>query len=174
MIGAVGSKPLIPNIKGMKRKKVVKNRDVLLGKVDVGQGVIVVGGGFVGCEVADFLREKGKEVTIVEILPELASELYYSYAEQMVKRLEEGGVKAFTGVKSEEITDKGMRIVDKEGRKVFLEADDIVVCTGSVADKTLLESLKGGVELFFEVGDCAKPRRIQEAIYEGAEAGLRV
>jgi len=146
----------------------------LLEKIDVGKRVIVLGGGFVGCEVADYLREKGKEVTIIEVLSELASELYSSTADQMVKRLEGKGVKAFTGVKSEEITDKGMEIVDRKGRKVFLEADNIVICTGSVSDKTLLDSLKGKVQQLFEVGDCAKPRRIQEAIYEGAEAGLRV
>lgn len=174
VILATGSKPIIPNIKGMERKNVFVNRDVLSGAVDVGKKTIVVGGGFVGCETAEFLTEKGKNVTVIEILPELASELYYPYAQQISQRLNERGIKVFTGVKDEEITDKGMVIIDENGKKVFLEADDIVICAGSVADKTLFESLKGKVPEVFEVGDCTKARRIYEAISEGSDAGLRV
>lgn len=173
VIVAIGSKPIIPNIEGIGKKRVVTNRDVLSGKVDVGKRVIIIGGGFVGCETAEFLNQIGKEVIIVEILPELASELYYPYANLIIQRLKERGIKAFTGVKNEEITDKGVKIIDEEGRRVFLEADDIVICAGSVADKTLFESLISERLELFEVGDCSKARRIQEAIYDGAEAGLR-
>jgi 2-enoate reductase len=174
VIVATGSKPFIPDLKGIERKKVVVNRDVLLGKVDVGKRVIVIGGGFIGCETAEFLAEKGKKVTIVEILPELASELYYSYANLMVQRLKEKGVEAFTGVKDEEITDKGMEIVDEGGKRIFIEADDIVIATGSVADKSLFKSLKGKIPELYEAGDCIKASRLYEAISGGAEVGLKV
>lgn len=174
VIVATGSKPIIPNIRGMERKKVVNNRDVLLGKVNIGKKVLVIGGGFIGCETAEYLVEKGKEVTIVEILPELASELYYPYAKLMEQRLKERGVEAFVGVKDEEITDKGMEIVDGGGKRMFLEADDLVLATGSIADKTLFESLKGKVPELYEVGDCLNASRIYEAISSGAEVGLKV
>jgi len=174
VIVATGSKPFIPDLKGIERKKVVVNRDVLLGKVDVGKRVIVIGGGFIGCETAEFLAEKGKKVTIVEILPELASELYYPYANLMVQRLKERGVEAFAGVKDEEITDKGMEIVDEGGKRIFIEADDIVIATGSVADKSLFESLKDKIPELYEAGDCIKASRLYEAISGGAEVGMKV
>jgi len=174
VVVATGSKPLIPKIKGIERRKVVSFRDVLSGKVDVGKKVIVIGGGFVGCETADFLVENGKKATIIEILPALASEFVYLYADVLIQELKEKGIEAFTGVKEEEITGKGIEIVDKDGKRISLEADDIVIATGSVADKTLFESLKSKVPELYEVGDCAQARRIYEAMYEGAMASMKI
>jgi 2,4-dienoyl-CoA reductase-like NADH-dependent reductase (Old Yellow Enzyme family)/thioredoxin reductase len=174
VIVAVGSKSFIPNIEGAEKRKVVKFEDVLSGKAEIGKKVIVIGGGFVGCETAEFLSEKGKKVTIVEILPRLCSELFSPYANQMVQRLRERKVEAYTGVKVEKITDKGMEIIDEQGKRILLEADEIVIATGSIADKSLSKSLEGRVPRLYEVGDCREPSRIYEAISQGAEAGLRV
>jgi 2,4-dienoyl-CoA reductase-like NADH-dependent reductase (Old Yellow Enzyme family)/thioredoxin reductase len=174
IIVATGSRSSVPDIKGINRRKVVKFEDVLLEKAEVGRRLIVVGGGFVGCETAEFLSEKGKKVTIVEILPQLASELFFPYAYQMVQRLKERGIEFYTGIKSEEITDRGMEITDMHGKKVFVDADDIILATGSKADQTLSQSLKGKFSRVIEVGDCREPARIYEAISQAAEAGLKV
>lgn len=64
--------------------------------------------------------------------------------------------------------------MDKDGNRVSLEADDIVMASGSLADKTLSECLNGKIRELYEVGDCKEPRRIREAIYEGAEVGLKI
>lgn len=174
VVVAVGSKALIPKIRSIHKGRVVTAREALAGEAEVGQKVIVLGGGFVGCETAEYLSEKGKKVTIIEILPDLASELLHSYALLMVKRIRERGIKAYTGIKSEKINDKGMEIIDKEGNRLFLEADDIVIASGSIPNKALFESLKGKVPEVYEVGDCRRPSRIYEAIFEGAEVGLKV
>jgi len=174
IIVATGSRSSIPDIKGIDRRKVVKFEDVLLGKAEVGTRVIVVGGGFVGCETAEFVGEKGKKVTIVEILPQLASELFFPYAYQAVQRLKERKVEIYAGVKAEEITDRGMEIIDAASKRIFLEADDIILATGSAADKSLSKALEGKGLGLYEIGDCHKPARIYEAISEGAEAGLRI
>jgi len=50
----------------------------------------------------------------------------------------------------------------------------LVIATGSVADRSLFESLKGKVTELYEVGDCRQARRIQEAVYEGATAGMKI
>jgi 2,4-dienoyl-CoA reductase-like NADH-dependent reductase (Old Yellow Enzyme family)/NADPH-dependent 2,4-dienoyl-CoA reductase/sulfur reductase-like enzyme len=174
IVVAVGSRPSVPNIKGLEKRKALQFEDVLLGKAEVGKSVIVVGGGFVGCETAEFLSEKGKKVTIVEILPQLASELFFPYAYQTVQRLKERKVEIYTGVKAEEITDRGMEIIDEQGNRISLDADDIIIATGSVAEKSLSKALEGKGLRLYEVGDCHRPARIYEAISEGAEAGLRV
>ena len=143
-------------------------------KVEIGNKVVVIGGGFVGCETADFLAEKGKKVTVIEILPALASEFYYFYADLLIQELKEKAVETFTEVKEEEITNKGVEIVDKDGKRISLEADDIVIATGSVADKTLFESLEGKVPELHEAGDCVQARRIYEAVSEGATVGMKI
>jgi NADPH-dependent 2,4-dienoyl-CoA reductase/sulfur reductase-like enzyme len=174
VILTVGARPVTPNIKGIERKEVVFFDDILSGKADVGKKVIVSGGSFVGCETADFLAEKGKEVTIISGLPELAPEMWYPYADLLVQRLKDNGVQAFTGIKGREITDTGMEIIDQEGKQISLEADDIVIAAGSAGDKGLFESIKDKVPEIYEAGDCVEARRLQEATSEGAEAGLKI
>jgi 2,4-dienoyl-CoA reductase-like NADH-dependent reductase (Old Yellow Enzyme family)/thioredoxin reductase len=174
LIIATGSIPSTPGIKGMQKRKVLKFEDVLLEKAEVGKKVIVIGGGFVGCETAEFLREQGKKVVIVEILPQLASELFPPYAYQAIQRLKEKKVELHTGVRAEEITDRGMTIVDQTGKEIDIPADDIVISTGSTSDNSLARSLKGSIPRIYEVGDCCKPARIYEAISQGAEAGLKI
>ena len=171
---AVGSKALIPRIEGAERKRPVVFDAVLSGEADVGERVVVIGGGSVGCETAHFLADRGKKTTIVEILPKLAGDLYYAYADLLVQTLGENGVDMFVGVREEEITHEGVEIVTKEGKRLLLQADSVVVATGSVADKALFESIRGKVAEVYQVGDCVEARRIQEATSEAAEAALRV
>jgi 2,4-dienoyl-CoA reductase-like NADH-dependent reductase (Old Yellow Enzyme family)/thioredoxin reductase len=174
VIFAVGSKPRLPNIPGIEKNRVFHVIDVLTGKVEVGENLIMVGGGFIGCEAAEFLHEKGKKVTIVEVLPKLVSETYYTYSKTIVDRLKERGIETFTSVQSEKITEKGMEIVTQNGQTIALYADTILCATGSVAEKTLSNLLRGKVKELYEIGDCREVRRIYEAISEGAEAGLRI
>ncbi len=174
VILAVGATPFIPRIKGSERKKLVFFNDALSGKIDVGERVIVIGGGFVGCETADFLAERGKNVTVIEILPELAAEIFYPYADLLTNVLAEKGVKVFIGVKEEMITERELQIRDRKGNKISLQCDDVVIATGSVANRTLFESIRGKVSEVYEVGDCIQARRIQEATSEGARAALRI
>ncbi len=174
VVVATGSLPLIPKIKGMDKKKTIQFRDVLADKVKVGKKVVVIGGGFVGCEVADLLASKGKQVTVVEILPSLANEFIVYYADVLKEELDKAGVKYFTSVKDEEITEKGVNIIDKDGKQIFLEADDVVISTGAVPDKALAEALKGKVSELYEVGDCVKACRIYEAMSDGAKAGMKI
>ncbi|MFH1481506.1 MAG: FAD-dependent oxidoreductase, partial [Pseudomonadota bacterium] len=174
VIVSAGSRAAVPHIKGMDKIKTHNNRDILLGKADVGKKVIVIGGSSAACETAEFLAEKGKKVTLVEILPELCSDLFYIYVDFTVKRLKEVGVDIFTGVKGEEIRENGMEIEDRDGNRIFIEADDIVLATGSTPDKGIFESLEGKVPEIYAVGDCVKVSRIYEAVSQGAEAGLKV
>ena len=174
VIVAVGAQPLIPKINGMEKRKVVTFPEVLSGTVELGKKVVVIGGGFVGCETADFIAAKGKTVTVIEVLPNLVSEFLKLYAKLLIDEIKEKRVETFVEVKEEVITDKGVDIVDKDGKKISLEADDIVIACGSVPDKSLFESLKGKVPEIYEIGDCAQARRIHETVYEGAVAAMKI
>lgn len=172
VILATGSKPFVPEIKGKEKALTVK--DVLSGEARVGRNVIVVGAGFIGCETAEFLHDQGKQITIVEILDEVAADSIYSIKKPLKERLEKRGIKVFTGVKQEEVTDRGMEIVDRDGNKVSLEADDIVIATGSTPDESLQKALQGKIAELYSVGDCVEARRLLEAVHEGAEVALKV
>ncbi|NIR67427.1 MAG: FAD-dependent oxidoreductase, partial [candidate division Zixibacteria bacterium] len=72
---AIGGMPIMPEISGVTKSNVVTAQDVLFGKVTVGQNVVVIGGGMVGCETAYYLAERGSKVTIIEIQKRMATDM---------------------------------------------------------------------------------------------------
>ena len=73
---ATGSIPIIPEIPGVKKEHVMTANDLLLGKKETGESVVIIGGGIIGCETALFLAQEGKKVTIIEILEDIARDMY--------------------------------------------------------------------------------------------------
>lgn len=68
---ATGAQPFVPKIEGIETPGVILATEALLGKHQVGQNVIVLGGGQVGAETAHWLCETGRNVTIIEMLPQI-------------------------------------------------------------------------------------------------------
>ena len=174
VIVAAGATPLVPEIPGVKRASVVTALDVLSGKIEVGEKVVIIGGELVGCETADFLCQKGKQVTVVRRGPEMATKMFPSNREALLSRLNKRGVALLTGVKYEEVTDRGLVITDKEGRRRTLEADSIVLAAGAVSNTALFKAVEGKVPEIHVAGDCLQPRRILDAIHDGARLGREV
>jgi hypothetical protein len=71
------------------------------------------------------------------------------------------------GVRYEGITDKGLIIIDKEGRRQTIAADGIVPTLPLAPDNRLFQSLTGKVSEIYAVGDCREPQLIPEAIADG-------
>jgi 2,4-dienoyl-CoA reductase (NADPH2) len=65
-----------------------------------------------------------------------------------------------------EIKDGGA-IIDHDGKEKELEADTIVVAIGLEARSKLHDELKGRVEELYAIGDCVRPRKVLDAIWEG-------
>jgi pyruvate/2-oxoglutarate dehydrogenase complex dihydrolipoamide dehydrogenase (E3) component len=87
VILATGAKPIIPQLPGVDQGNVVTAIDILAGRAEAGQKVLVIGGGSIGCETAEFLFENGKEVTVAEILPELASDMGFRDRLRLLMRI---------------------------------------------------------------------------------------
>ncbi len=174
LIVAVGTTPFTPDIPGVEGKHVVTYKQVLAGEVEAGKKVVIIGGGLIGCEAADFLAERGKEVTMAFFEPEPLI-VFSRVRRYVVKMLKKKNVRILTDVKEfKQIAPNGIELVDREGKTVFLEADTVVLATGVRSNRTLAESLQVKVPELYEAGDCIEPRRILEAIHEGAEAALRI
>ena len=167
VILATGVISAIPPIPGVDKTIVVTAGEILEGKSAVGEKVVVIGGAMIGCETANFLAERGKKVTLIEILPELPTENEKPYADLLVNELQGKGVAILTGVKEERITDEGVEITDKSGKTRKLEADTIVIAAGSRPNKELFKMLEKKFPAIYLAGDCVEPRKIIEAITEG-------
>ncbi|MDY6835429.1 MAG: FAD-dependent oxidoreductase, partial [Chloroflexota bacterium] len=91
-IVAAGSYPCIPNIPGIDKGSVVTAIDALLGRKEVGDRVLVAGGGLVGCETALHLAQMGKRVTITEMMEEIIPDVFEANKQHLLKLLAENGV----------------------------------------------------------------------------------
>jgi len=171
LVVATGGKPLIPNIPGSKGENVVTAHDVLLGKAVTGQRVVVVGGGLVGCETADFLSSYGKEVTIVEMLPQLASDMAMGPRDLLLERLRQNRVVALTSATTVEITADSV-VVEHEGHRDTIGGmDTIVLAMGVTSVNELANVIKGKVPEVHVIGDAKTPGKALDAIAAGAEVG---
>ena len=175
VILATGARPLIPNIQGVNSKNVVTAWDVLAGEVEVGEEIVIAGGGTVGCETAEFLAEKGKRITIVEMLSDVALDAESLTRKLLLKRLGRKKVKVLTNSIIREITEEGISIFDtKSSGRENIKAENVVLSLGAKANDKLFKELKGKVKELYAIGDCVKPRKIIDAIYEAFQIARRI
>ncbi len=167
---AVGASPLIPQIPGV--ENAVTAFDVLLGSADVGDRVIVIGGGGVGCDTAAKLADEGKNVTIVEMLEKIGADIGVSTRWTVLMYLREKGVKMLTKTKAVEIKPNAVVVESEDGVKE-IECDTAILAVGTKPNDGLYESLKGRVEVY-RIGDCVEPRKALDAIHEAANLALKL
>ncbi|MCK4331937.1 MAG: FAD-dependent oxidoreductase, partial [Dehalococcoidia bacterium] len=167
LIVATGSAPLLPDIPGTERDSVVTAQDVLTG-APVGARVVVIGGGLVGCETADYLAQQGKDVTIVEMLRYTARDISPAARYFLRRRLRERNVQILTSTPVKAITDKGVVISSNGEERTLGPVDTVVLATGarSVND---LEAVKELVPEVHVIGDAASPGKMLQAVQQAAE-----
>ncbi|MFH1639998.1 MAG: FAD-dependent oxidoreductase [Chloroflexota bacterium] len=171
---ATGVIPLIPEIPGLDKTGAVLAADVLEGKAKTGERVVIIGGELVACEVAEFLTDAGKKVTMMRRGAEIATDVGPSTRPRLLARLTEKGVTMLTGVTYHEANEKGLVITTGEGERKVLEADTIVLAAGATPNQALYREIKGKIPEVYPVGDCVSPRNIAEALREGFEIGLKI
>jgi 2,4-dienoyl-CoA reductase-like NADH-dependent reductase (Old Yellow Enzyme family)/thioredoxin reductase len=170
---ATGSVPIIPETCRDKRNNMVTALEVLGGYKEVRERVVVVGGGRIGCEVAEFLAERYKDVMILEMLEEIGSDIGLSLRPAIVERLKAAGIQIETRIKIVEITEKGVTGL-RNGSSEFFSAGTIVIAVGMKSERQLAEILEGIVPEIHIIGDCVEPRKIREAITDGYSVGLKL
>ncbi|MBW1829924.1 MAG: FAD-dependent oxidoreductase, partial [Deltaproteobacteria bacterium] len=178
VVVATGGSPIIPDdIPGMNKDLVVTAWDVLAGKSRPDGKVVILGGGSVGCETADFLASSGDNlitgsttVTILEMQRNVAMDMAIPSRHLLMQRLREKGVRIITSCKVEEILDdNALKIIKDGNEEIMHHADHIVLALGTKAVNNLSEVLKEKAYEIHVIGDAKRPRTILEAIAEGAE-----
>lgn len=174
VIVATGALPLVPDWPGVKESGALSVDAALSKHGKVGKKVLVVGAGGIGAETADYLSEMGKEVTLVEMLEEIASDLVAHLKYFLSKRLAEKGVTTLTSTKVKELGNGYAVVEDASGTRKIDGFDTIVLAVGSKPDDRVAKSLKGKVPELHVIGDASEAREALEAIYEGEEIALKV
>ncbi len=180
IVVAVGADPWAPPVPGMDRPNVFWSALSDMGQVEVGQNVVIVGGGMVGYESAIHLGREGKNVTIIDMLPVAklptgaGARTMSGTAITLVELAQQAGVKEMGEVKVLEVNDEGVVVEHADGTKETLKADTVLTASGMRARKDLAESFRHVVaecDVQF-AGDCIQPRNIGFAVNEGFNAAL--
>jgi 2,4-dienoyl-CoA reductase-like NADH-dependent reductase (Old Yellow Enzyme family)/pyruvate/2-oxoglutarate dehydrogenase complex dihydrolipoamide dehydrogenase (E3) component len=173
VIIATGASHIILKIPGVKRKNVVTAIEVLTGRKEVGEKVVIIGGGMVGCETAEFLASKGKKVTIVELLPRIARDVGITNRRAMRERIQEAGINVLVSAKTTEISETGIT-VEAGGETQRIEADTVVISVGLKPNNSLVESLAGKVPGLHIIGECREAGKILGAIHDAWQVACEI
>lgn len=190
VILATGAETLVlPFIKGIENPDIVYGVDCLEGTRPVGHKVLVVGGGMVGAETADFLAEQGHEVAIIEMRDAIGPDVIHEHRIFLMEAFEKYGIKQITSAAVSEIFSDGVsykNAADKSDETIY-EArgfDTVVLSMGFSSRYThrdgqnvvydFAEELKDIVPEVHMVGDAVRARRALDATKEAYEVALNL
>lgn len=174
VIIATGSKPKIIDLG--EQSKILTAEDVLLGKSNPGDEAVVVGGGLVGCELALWLKQKGKKVTIVEVQDKLLAlngPLCHANSEMLERLIPFHGIDVLASTKIVQATEKGA-IVETAGEMKEINADSIILAIGYNAERSLYDCIRNDMEEIYLIGDARKVSNIMYAIWDAYEVAKNI
>jgi pyruvate/2-oxoglutarate dehydrogenase complex dihydrolipoamide dehydrogenase (E3) component len=162
IVAALGARPAVPPIPGIDGKNVLGAEELYYNPEKAGKRLVVLGGGLVGLELGIFMAMRGHGVTVVEMLPELALDLYGMHTMSVTLKIAELGIPVHLSTRTREITEKGVSCENAEG-KIFFDADTVVYATGQRPLREESFALHGCAPEFYQLGDCVTPKNILAA-----------
>jgi len=184
ILAAIGAEDIVPKfIKGWDKPNVYSAEYLYMHPEKAGQKVVILGGGLVGMELAAFMGGLGKDVTILEMMPELNDAGNNLHGLALSGEYEKFGVKVSTSTKVIEITDTGV-IGEFTGAKpsapplqfgipqyppmgesgtMLFNADTVAYALGRTPRRAEALALRECAPEFYMVGDCTVMKNIQAA-----------
>lgn len=175
VIAGAGAQPIvIPAFTGFKQWMTAD--DVLAGRAFPGRKIVVIGGGSVGCETADYLAPlvndlypRNREITLLEMAPGVMASESGPGRSLLVQRMMAKGVQMICGAKVEKVDESSIWYTRDGQQHCIADADTLVLAMGYKADPALEEMLKAAGASYHLIGDAAKVGTIKDAIGAGYE-----
>lgn len=171
---ATGSTPLILPIKGLAECGYITAHNMLDGKAQIGPKALVVGGGMVGCEAAEFLAERGHQVAIIEMKDVIGADVVPENKPFLFSSFEKHHVDLRAGAKVSEFFTDGVSYTLADGTEGELRGfDNIILAMGSRSYNPLEETVKEFVPEVIVIGEAVKsPGNACISTGEGLNAAL--
>jgi 2,4-dienoyl-CoA reductase-like NADH-dependent reductase (Old Yellow Enzyme family)/thioredoxin reductase len=179
VIVATGGRPTIPtDVPGVDKSIVATPHDILTGKVNIRDRVVILGGGALGCETADYVGEQGaKEITITTrrgSIEEVAQDMVPWPRAALMERLNAYKVSILTSATVVEILDDGVVLL-REGKQESIQGvTNVILARGVESVDGLSERIRDKVTEVYVIGDAKEPRHALEAVAEGAEVARQI
>ncbi|MGE9975801.1 bilirubin reductase, long form [Coprococcus catus] len=172
VIVAVGAHDFILPVPGADNENVVSSWDVLSGKAEVKGHCAIIGGGLVGTETAEYVLEKGCQVSVIEMLDQIANGESSTILPIIMKDFAQHDVKQYVNTKVNRIVNEGKTILatdTKEEKEISIDCDTIIMAVGSKKNELDMEGVTVPV---YYAGDCSGDRTasIAEAVRSGYAA----
>jgi len=166
---ATGARAWLPPVPGVESPEVRGAVEVYLDPGLIGNKCLIVGGGFVGCELAVYLSQLGRQVTVVEQLPEVLDNMrmVHPNREMLLALMSQYQVEVITGATLQEISPTGAVVAVNAQPAQTLAADSVIMATGFAPHCELFNELFNKAEQVSRLGDCLKPGKILEAVWDG-------
>ena len=171
ILACVGADPWALPVPGADGQNVVFGAELQKDDPRVGQRVVVIGGGLIGCEEGIALAREGHEVTILEMQEELCPDCGRMHRLNVLHQIEVADtLTTATGLRCTGIDAQGVTAVDGEGRETKFPADTVVMCAGMRPRSAEVERLSKYCAEFYVCGDASRARQIGQATRDGYDA----
>jgi NADPH-dependent 2,4-dienoyl-CoA reductase/sulfur reductase-like enzyme len=174
VIVATGSRPAILSIPGADSDMTTDVRSVYENRSVDGQKIVIIGGGDIGCETADWLAGPERQVTVVEILPDVLHRMKKIPKQRLLARLSKKDVTILTETRITAIENNRVLLQKTDGSAFELEADRVIFAIDAVPENRLVDDLKGRVKQVMAVGDAELPGNLGAALRSGTAAALNI
>lgn len=148
LILSPGAKPIVPNIPGLDKVNVFTIRNVVdIDKLNryvkelEAKDIAVIGGGFIGVEAAENLREAGYNVSLIEAMDQILKPFDYDMVQILHKEMYDKGINLIVGDKVENFEEN--KVVLNSGKKITAKA--VVMAIGVSPETTLAK--ESGLEI---------------------------
>ena len=170
VVAAYGAEPIAPaSMTGFKQACTAD--DILYGRVHPGRRIVVVGGGSVGCETADYLAplvndlaKTNRRITLLEMGDVLAANESGAGRAVLITRMLSKGIEAVTGAKVTRVDEETITYEKDGAEHVIDNADTLVLALGYRANPSLVEELEAAGVAVHTIGDAKAPGNIRDAV----------
>ncbi|MEN8691234.1 MAG: FAD-dependent oxidoreductase [Desulfobacterales bacterium] len=165
--------PVYSKIEGADSAKVVSLADVMSGKAEVGEKVVVWGNRKPGIGCALHLAKQGKKVTLVGKDKTAGFDVNPSFKWRYMIYMRQNGITAYSDCDIAEVSDDGIVVKTYDGYQWPIKCDTIVL-TQREPNENLKKTVQSeGIEMFV-IGDALIPRNLSSAVHDGYRIGIRI
>ena len=174
LIISTGAKPLILPVPGLREAidtgKVTFGAD-LTDDTPLGENVVIIGGGLIGCESAVHTARMGHRTTLIEMRDDVAVDCGRMHRLNLLHQMEIlDNLDVRTGFACSKVTSKGVYAKDSSGEETLFKADDIILAAGLIPDSKTVDELRSLVPEYYVTGDANRAGKVGTATRDAYDA----